>query len=43
MKKNLNPMAKEKFNGEILTEIKPIQEFYRAEEYHQQYFEKSNF
>ena len=42
MKKNLNPVAKEKFNAEIITEIKPVQEFYRAEEYHQQYFAKSN-
>ena len=42
MKKNLNPVAKEKFNAEIITEIKPAQEFYRAEEYHQQYFAKSN-
>ena len=43
MKKNLNPIAKEKFHGEIITEIKPAHEFHRAEEYHQQYFEKSNF
>ena len=42
MKNNLNPVAKEKFNAEIITEIKPVQEFYRAEEYHQQYFAKSN-
>ena len=43
MKAKLNPAAKEKFNAEIITEIKPVQEFYRAEEYHQQYFTKSNF
>ena len=43
MKTKLNPMAKEKFSAEIITEIKPVQEFYRAEEYHQQYFAKSNF
>ena len=43
MKSKLNPAAKEKFNAEIITEIKPAQEFYRAEEYHQQYFAKSNF
>jgi len=33
-------VANEKFNAEIITEIKPAQEFYRAEEYHQQYFKK---
>ena len=43
MKTNLSPVANEKFNAEIITEIKPAQEFYRAEEYHQQYFKKSNF
>ena len=43
MKTNLSPVASEKFNAEIITEIKPAQEFYRAEEYHQQYFKKSNF
>ena len=42
MKTKLNPMTKEKFSAEIITEIKPVQEFYRAEEYHQQYFAKSN-
>ena len=42
MKKNLNPVAKEKFNAEIITEIKSAQEFHRAEEYHQRYLEKSN-
>ena len=43
MKKRLDKIAKEKFHKEIVTEIKPYSEFYRAEEYHQQYFAKSNF
>jgi len=43
MKSKLNPAAREKFNAGIITEVKPVQEFYRAEEYHQQYFAKSNF
>ena len=43
MKTKLASVAREKFNAEIITEIKPVQEFYRAEEYHQQYFAKSNF
>ena len=42
MKTKLNPAAREKFNSEIVTEIKPAEKFYRAEEYHQQYFAKSN-
>ncbi len=29
-----------KFKNKIVTEIKPSQDFYKAEEYHQQYFEK---
>ena len=42
MKTKLNPAAREKFD-EIITEIKPAEKFYRAEEYHQQYLSKSNF
>ena len=43
MKTKLNPAAIDKFNAEIVTESKPAEKFYRAEEYHQQYFSKSNF
>ena len=42
MKEKLNPIAREKFHGDIVTEIKPVSDFYRAEEYHQQYFAKSS-
>ena len=42
MKEKLNPLAREKFHGDIVTEIKPVSDFYRAEEYHQQYFAKSS-
>ena len=42
MKEKLNPMAREKFQSDIVTEIKPASDFYRAEEYHQQYFSKSS-
>ena len=37
-KKKLNQSGR--FSNPIVTEIKPIDEFYRAEEYHQQYFDK---
>ena len=40
MKSKLNLITKEKFQREIVTEIKPESEFYEAESYHQQYFEK---
>ena len=40
MKNKLNLITKEKFQREMVTEIKPEGEFYEAESYHQQYFEK---
>ena len=40
MKNKLNLITKEKSQREIVTEIKPESEFYEAESYHQQYFEK---
>ena len=42
MKEKLNPIARKKFHGDIVTEIKQASGFYRAEEYHQQYFAKSS-
>ena len=40
VKEKLNPIAKERFGNEIVTEIKSAVPFYRAEEYHQKYFQK---
>ena len=38
---SLNELEKDKrFKDPIVTEISPAQEYYKAEEYHQQYFEK---
>ena len=36
----LNPLAKEKFGSEIVTRVLPASKFFRAEEYHQKYFQK---
>jgi peptide-methionine (S)-S-oxide reductase len=33
--------AQTRFRNPIVTEIRPVSEFYRAEEYHQQYFQKN--
>lgn len=33
--------AQERFKKPIVTQIKPVSEFYRAEDYHQRYFEKN--
>jgi peptide-methionine (S)-S-oxide reductase len=42
MKEKLNPLARKKFQKDIVTEIKSASDFYRAEEYHQQYLAKSS-
>jgi peptide-methionine (S)-S-oxide reductase len=34
-------LAQERFSSPIVTEILPLQEFYKAEEYHQDYFRKN--
>ena len=33
--------ASGRFSSKVVTEIKPVKEFYRAEEYHQRYFERN--
>ena len=42
VKEKLNPFAKNTFGNDIVTEIKSVSTFFRAEEYHQKYFEKNS-
>ena len=43
MKTKLSPAAREQFNADIVTEIKPCLLYTSPSQYHQQYFSKSNF
>ena len=42
VKEKLNPFAQKTFGSDIVTEIKLTSTFYRAEEYHQKYFQKNS-
>ena len=42
VKEKLNPFAQKTFGSDIVTEIKSASTFYRAEEYHQKYFQKNS-
>ena len=42
VKEKLNPFAQKTFGNDIVTEIKSSSKFYRAEEYHQKYFQKNS-